>query len=245
MSYTKELKFFWNLLWNPGVGSKRQMDVGGALKLYYMLAVLPFIAYLVIGGLAVSVGYSVNAIDSNTVFAPIFAMVKSFSYVSLFWNGIVLFFIALPIGIIVDAVIYQIIGRFFLKMWNGDYSKTLTALVYSLFPVLLLAWLNAIPVVNTIFIVLAPIWSIVIFVIAMSAQQKITRLNALIIMLVKSILVFLVVFLLGLALLSSFAYALTSGLVPAGTAFMHWYNISQGTGPIGSQWGIGPQGMIK
>ncbi len=240
MSYTKELKYFWNLIWNPDSGAKRQLDVGNALRLYYTLAILPFIAYLVIGGIMLALGHATSGVGGDTVFAPLYAMAKSFSYVSLFWNAIVLFFVALPIGIAIDAMIYQVIGKFFLKAWNGDYAKTFTAVTLSVFPVLFLAWIDTIPVLNTIFIVLVPIWSIVVFVTVLAAQQKLTRLNAMLMLLIKSLLVFFVVVLLGISLLSSIAYALTSGLVPAGTVFMHWFNATHvAATTAGSQWGMG------
>jgi hypothetical protein len=213
-----ELTFLWNMLWKPDKYAKRQLDFGSALKLYYTLAILPFIAYIVFGAIAIAFGYSVHDFGANSAaIAPFYHALASVSYLALLWGGIVLFFIALPLGIAIDALIYQLIAKFFLKAWNGDYSKTFAALVFGLFPMLALLWLSVIPVFSTIFIIIAPIWSIVVLVIALSVQQKITRLNALLLLLLKSFLVFLVMALLGLSVFASMAYVVSS-LVPAGTA---------------------------
>jgi hypothetical protein len=211
-----ELRFFWNLVWNPGKYSKRQLDFWSAVKLYYTMAVLPFIAYVVIGSLRIAAGDGVHRFGASTLLAHLGPLFTSLSYLSLIWGGILLFFIALPLGIAIDAIIYQIIAKHFLKVWKGSYDRTFTALVFGLFPLLLLLWIGVIPIFNLLFIIVAPIWSLVVIVIALSEQQKITRLNALLVMLIKSLLVLLVFALIGISIFASLAYVL-SNLVPVGS----------------------------
>lgn len=208
-----ELRFFWNLVWNPGKYAQRKLDFGGAVKLYYTLAILPFIVYVVLGSIAVALGVPTHSFGTNSLLTPLYTVVASLSYVSILWGGIILFFVILPLGIAIDALIYQLVAKIFLNVWKGNYDTTFTALVYGLFPLLLLLWLSVIPLFNSLFIIIAPIWSLVVIVIALAAQQKVTRLNAFITMAVKSFLVLLVLALIGVSIFASLAYVI-SNIIP-------------------------------
>lgn len=211
-----ELRFFWNLVWNPGKYSKRKSDFGSALKLYYSLSLIPFLAYVVIGAIAISMGIgAVSAMSTSPLAVAIASFATSVSYASLIGGAIVLFFIAIPVGLMINALVYQIVGKTFLNVWRGSYDKTFAALVYAVMPILLLMWLSVVPYMNSIFIVLAPLWSLVVFVTAMSAQQGITKLNVLVVGIVKSLLVVLVLTLLGLSVFAVVAQVLGS-VLPAG-----------------------------
>ncbi|MDE1823210.1 MAG: YIP1 family protein [Candidatus Micrarchaeota archaeon] len=224
MSVTNDLKFLWNLVWDPEKGSKKSFDFGGAVKLYYTLAVFAFIAYVVVGSIAAYFGISVNQGTSFPASA-LLSLVRAVSYVALFWKGLVMFFVILPLSIAIDAFIYQLVGKTFLNMWKGTYDKTFTALVFSLFPLLLLYWLSVIPVFDALFIILAPIWSLIVLVIALSVQQKIRRLDALAVVILKSFLVLFVLVLVGLSLLSAVAYVLGS-VAHNGILSFPWHNVT-------------------
>jgi hypothetical protein len=210
MSYTDELKFFWRVMCDPAGHTKRKLDTGSALKLYYTVAILPFIAYIVFGFLAIALGVNVHVFGASTWLFSLQPFFTSLSYFMVVASAIVLFFVALPLGIAIDALIYQVVGKMFLGAWKGTYEKTFSALVFSTFPLLLLFWMSLIPFLNSAFIILAPLWSIVVLVVALSSQQNVTRLNAFLIMLVKSILVALVLILLGLSVFASLAYVFGS-----------------------------------
>jgi hypothetical protein len=213
MSYVDELKFFWRVMCDPAGHAKRKLDTGAALKLYYTMAVLPFIAYVVFGFAAVSLGLSVHSFGAHSWLYSLQPFMTSLSYFMVAASAVVLFFVALPLGIAIDALIYQIVGKLFLKAWKGTYEKTFAALVFSTFPLLLLFWMSQIPFLDSVFIILAPLWSIVVLVTALSMQQGMTRMNAFLIMLVKSVLVVLVLTLLGLSVFASLSYVVSS-LVP-------------------------------
>jgi hypothetical protein len=213
MSYVDELKFFWRVMCDPAGHAKRKLDTGEALKLYYTVAVLPFIAYIVFGFIAVALGITVHSFGMHTWLYSLQPFVSSLSYFIVFASAIVLFFVALPLGIAIDALIYQIVGKIFLKAWKGTYEKTFTAIVFATFPLLLFLWLSLIPFLNSVFIIIAPLWSIVILVVALSSQQNITRMDAFLMMLIKSVLVVLVLTLLGLSVFASLSYVVSS-LVP-------------------------------
>ncbi len=208
MAYMDELRFLWNLVWDPEKYAKRHLDFSETVKLYYILAILPFIAYVVLGSLSVALGYSTHHYAAGSILTPLSSVFASFSYLSIIWGGILLFFVALPLGIAIDAFIYQLIAKIFLGVWKGSYDATFTALIYGVFPLLLMLWLSVIPIFNSLFIIIAPIWSIIVIVIALSVQQKITRLNALIIMAVKSLILILVFALISVSVFSAFAYVL-------------------------------------
>ncbi|MDE1851896.1 MAG: YIP1 family protein [Candidatus Micrarchaeota archaeon] len=227
MSVTNDLKFLWNLVWDPEKNGKKTMDFGGAVKLYYTLAVLAFIAYVVVGSIAIWLGLSVHGATTTFPAATLLALVHAVSYVALFWKGVITFFILLPLGIAVEALIYQLVGRVFLNAWKGTYEKTFTALVFSLFPLLLLYWLSVIPVFDALFIILAPIWSLIVLVIALSVQQKIRRLDALLIVLLKSFLTIFVLLLVGLSLVSALSYVLGT-VAHNGILSFPWHNVTNG-----------------
>lgn len=227
MSVTNDLKFLWNLVWDPEKHGKKTMDFGGAVKLYYTLAVFAFIAYVVVGSIAVWLGLGLRGTPSAFPASALMAFAHAVSYVAVFWSGVVTFFILLPLGIAIDALIYQLIGRVFLNAWKGTYERTFTALVFSLFPVLLLYWLRVVPVFDALFIILAPIWSLIVLVIALSGQQKIRRLDALLIVLLKSFLVVFVLLLVGLSLVSAISYVLGS-VAHNGILSFPWHNVTSG-----------------
>lgn len=230
MTYMDELKFFWNLVWNPEKYTKRQLNFGSALKLYYTVALLPFIAYIVVGSIMILTGASTHS--AVRLFPGFRAFLGAASYASVILGGIFLFFIILPLSIAIDAFLYQVIAKFFLNVWRGNYEKTFAALVFALFPLLLLMWLDTVPFLNVIFIILAPIWTIVVLVLALSQQQKITRLNALLTMIIKSIIVLLVLVLLGLSVATTVGYILSS-LMPAGGIVGPMSNLTSSWFPTG------------
>ena len=210
MSCKEELRFLWNLVWDPAKYTKRKLNFGAAIRLYYMLAAVPFVAYVVLGLISVYLGLPSHRIGATHLLTPLYILFASSSYLSVIWGGIVLFFILLPIGMAIDAVVYQIIVKFFLNMWKGSYDTTFTALVYSSFPILLLLWLSVLPLFNSLFIIVAPIWSIVVLVIALSNQQNVTRLNALLAIVIKSALLIFVLALISVSIFSAAVYVLSS-----------------------------------
>ncbi len=219
MPFTNELRFLWKLVWDPEKNSKRQLDFMGALKLYYTLAIFAFIAYAVVGSIVVALEGATTAM--HPVVSATVAVATSIGYFAVIGGGLLFFLVALPIGIAVDAIFYQIIAKFFLRIWNGGYDRTFTALVYAVFPLLLLYWLSPIPFINSLFIVIVPIWIIVTLVISLSVQQKVSRLHAMLAVILKCCLTTLVLLLLGFAVFSALAYVIGS-VVHTGIAAFPW-----------------------
>jgi hypothetical protein len=221
-----DLKFLWATVWDPERNVKRQLDFFGALKLYYTLAFFAFVAYAVIGSIAVALGTYAGAIAAPSFPAGVVeSFVSSVSYFYIIAGGIGFFFIALPLGLAIDALLYQIVARFFLNIWKGSYDKTFAAAIMGSFPILLLYWLTPVPFLNGIFIIIAPIWSLIVLVIALSVQQKVKRLEAILALLLVEFLSVLVLLLVGLSLVSAIAYVV-GGVTNQGVMSFPWQSIS-------------------
>ena len=207
MSFTKDINKLWDIMFAPGKTSKKPMKVGEVLRLYYTLSIVPFVLYIVFGVLLSAYFGSSAANYLPTISAGGLTTSLSLYIIS---SAILLFFVIVPIGIAIDTAIYQLIGRFFLNAWKGDYHKTFTALTYSVLPVMFFYWLLLLPVLNGLYLIIFPIWSIVILIISLSVQQKLTRLNAALVTIVTGVLTSLFVVLVATSVLAFVGTILTS-----------------------------------
>ncbi|MEM3744698.1 MAG: hypothetical protein QW759_02555, partial [Candidatus Micrarchaeaceae archaeon] len=106
-----------------------------------------------------------------------------------------LLFILIPIGAIVDAAILQFFSKNVFKFWQGGYNKTFLATLFAEFPIMIFIWLYFIPFVS---IILA-IWGLVVYIITLANQQKISGAKAFGAMLVTWIIVGVIAVLIVLA----------------------------------------------
>jgi hypothetical protein len=204
---TKDIAFLWDLMLHPGKASKRSMDVEKALKLYYTLSIIPFILYLVFGLLLSTYG-SIAAVRYFPVMhLPLLA---SQSALAVVVSAILFFFVLVPIGIAIDAFIYQIIGRTLLNAWNGDFARTFTAVTYAVLPVMFFYWLLWLPVLDGLYLLVVPIWALVILIISLSVQQKVRRTEAAIVAVLSWIFKLLLVVLLASSVLVAVASVIST-----------------------------------
>ena len=176
MKYIDELKFAYHILTRPGTTAKRSMRAGAALALYYKLSIIPFLIFCAIGLLLANSLSSTLTPHMMLPFAS--SLIPYLGSLAIIGSAILFFWILIPISIAINSLIYQLVGRFFLNSLKGNYDKTFTALTFGIFPTALFYWLVLVPVLNVFYIVVASIWAIVVQVIALSAQHKITRLQA-------------------------------------------------------------------
>ena len=192
MGFIKEFDLLWDIMLTPGKAAKKVHTLGEALKLYYIISVIPFILYLVFG-LALSAYVGVAAFNYLPIIsAPGLTSTLSIAVVS---SAILLFFILVPIGIAIDAFIFQLVGRFFLNAWKGQYPKTFTAVTFSVLPVVFFYWFLLLPGLNALYIIVVPIWAMVLLVISLASQQGITRLNSALVVFITTAIKLLFVFL--------------------------------------------------
>ncbi len=190
-----ECKFGLRMLWRPGDTAKRQRSVRDSLLFYYYFSLVPLLLY-------VAAGYVFYHYLGATAIVNFMPMMRAFMRLpvgfgpALLVDAVVLFWILTPIGIAIDAFLYQLVGRRLLNAWKGDYSKTFTALMYAVLPQTALYWLFAIPIVNILALPIIATWAIVVLVIALAAQQRIRRTDAAIVVATTAGLALLVVFLL-------------------------------------------------
>ena len=199
MSFSKDM---WNglgSLIHPGTETKREMNLWGTLRVYYTVATIPFILFLILG----SIWYS--TIGSAVYNCP--AMVTSTNpttsiscgphhYFSIF-NGFIssvapstgavvavfladiLFVLVVPvIGIFVDSLIYHLIGKSFLKEFKRPWERTFSGVMYGALPALALYWLLFIPIFGLVILGIVTVWGFLNGIIALANQQRIDRLHA-------------------------------------------------------------------
>lgn len=186
---TSSIKKAYDILFHPGKASEEKIKLSTAFKFYFKIAIIGFLIYALTGTVMLHFNYKI----------PHFSLLFSFFpnyFFDILISGIILFFILIPIGLIIDAAIYHLFGKFLLKAWNGNYSLTLNAAVFASVPALLLSWLLLIHYIKIIGILLIGIWEFVILIIALSGQQKTTRVNAFISVFASILFVILIAFLL-------------------------------------------------
>ena len=173
-----ELKEAVNIMLHPGTATQKERSIRAAIAFYYKVLAIPLILYIILA-LAIQ-----NMTLSLFMPSPIlFAII-----------ALIVYPIGLLLGLLVGASLYQIFGKL-LKVFSNPYSYTFTATVYGAVPGTLLLWLLAFTniVMLTVGIdiveIIALIWGIIITIIALANQQKISRLRAFAVWLVTLIVI--------------------------------------------------------
>ncbi len=213
--FSKDLKTGFGSLIHPGADTKGNYSIGSALRLYYTVAIIPFILFFIFGALLYStfgVGatncvYSASSVSNIscgpaqyfTVFNSfIGSMIPSIGiYGAIFVADIFFLLIIPPIAIFIDSLIYQLIGRHFLKAFKADLSKTFSAITFGALPALVLYWLLFIPGLSYIMLPIITVWGFLVTIIALSNQQRINRSEAFVVYLVTLFLILLIAVVIG------------------------------------------------
>ena len=192
------MKNGYGSLIHPGDDTKRDLSIGGTLRVYYTVAIIPFILFLIVGSVwygtygagvyncpSVTAGQPISSINCGphnyfSVFNSFISRVAPTTGAigAVFLADIVFLLVIPPIGIFIDSLIYHLIGRSFLKEFKKGWSKTFTGVMYGALPALTFYWLLFIPVVGVIFLGIMAVWGFVNAVIAIANQQRITRLQS-------------------------------------------------------------------
>ncbi|HVC58361.1 MAG TPA: hypothetical protein VND15_02700 [Candidatus Acidoferrales bacterium] len=155
-------------------------SVRESLLLYYNASIIPLIIAIAIG----VVGYFAfgNAIATTTT--PGFAFYRLFARLGIAGIAVALpvleMLVFMPLSILISSAIYQLFAKRLLKMWPGDYSKTAAAITFGVMPGVLLFGLTEIAILSTsysLFIIataITALWSIIVIVVSISAQHKIS-----------------------------------------------------------------------
>ena len=196
MGFGNDLGLVWGIIRNPGKFAGKQMNYLSALKLYYEATIIPFIVSLV-------VGIPIILLGVNIFLMPFSKTLISAGLTIAFIIGLVLsLWIMVPIGIFINAFIYQIVGKYILNAWNKDYEKTFVATLFGTLPEVFLYWLLLIPLLNAVALAAMVVWSLIVLIISLSLQQKTSRINAFV-AIVASVLFVIIIAFLFMALLYS------------------------------------------
>jgi hypothetical protein len=184
---------------HPDKKTQKRMDIGDSLVMFYKFSAIPVILAFIIG--------LVSPLGATEAISAALAL----------WIGI-------PVYIAITAALYHLLGKVVFKAFKNSYANNVTALVYGSFPLVLLYWLisltsfgagNAAASASTLMIfAILLVWGVFITIVALSNQQRCSRLTAFGVMIIIGILYF-VVFLL---LVGAVFYTLGSpGLQPGTT----------------------------
>lgn len=163
---------------HPGAESSGKIGIGKALSIYYPVAVLGLV-------LALIVYYAYSSATST--------FIGSYSHAILL---AAIYLILVPIGIFIDAAIYHLVGKHFLRAWKGDYSKTFAAYTFAVIPFASLYWIAQVPALRIPTAAIIGLWSIVMLVVAVASQHKIRRTDAAVVGIVTAVIALIVTFLL-------------------------------------------------
>lgn len=195
MAFSSDVKNAYGSLLHPGKNTSRNLDVYSAMKVYYSASILPFILFLIFGiafslyaggscsASAVPIGTPVTAgcgVGGLSIFGGLISSISPYVGVAIavFIGGIVFLLVLVPVSILVNAAIYQLVGRRLLMTYARGYGKTFSAIMYSYMPFLLFSWTFFVPVLKIVFLPIVAVWQLVIFIIAAANQQKITRMQS-------------------------------------------------------------------
>ncbi len=194
----KELKQGMGLLLAPGNNTKRAQSIGDAYTQYYKVTLVPLVAYVILSFIFVS------AAGSSRIFASIAAPLLSLGAFAMIAVPVVFVWIMLPISAFIDAAIFHVVGVA-LGTFRHKFENTLTALIYSRFPLGIFAFMLAVPFVTPLYFVLFGAWAVIISIIALANLQKISWVSAL------GIIVISVVVVMTLVALIAFVFAVSLG----------------------------------
>ncbi|MCL4373960.1 MAG: hypothetical protein M1360_04820 [Candidatus Marsarchaeota archaeon] len=176
---------------------KTPMSMLDALSFYYGASIIPLIAVIVVG-LVLSFAIGAGLLLLTYLVLPVLELL-----------------VIVPIGIIVDAALYQLFAVRLFKVWHKPYNNTLTATTFAVFPSIMLLWGYNIPVVGSAFSIVAAIWAFIILIISMANMQQVSGLRAFGGLLLTGVIIGIIVLLVFLAGIASFG-ALLHGVSPIG-----------------------------
>jgi hypothetical protein len=180
MIFVDELKSGFEVMLHPSKKTKKRIKTGEALKYYYKFSFIPMILEIIL---------SILILNSVPLYMQ--PLPQGIGVVVLVMISVVLFWMLMPLGIVVFAAIIQVIGRLF-GMFKGKYSDSLTSVVYGALPGAGLFWLADLPVIGAAVLIVAFVWGLYVTVAALSNQQGTRKLGAFGVILVSGVVLFVI-----------------------------------------------------
>jgi hypothetical protein len=179
MQLKEQIQEYVQIILHPGKATSdaKKFDIW---SFYFKLALIPFVITLILlisyqyFGIASGGGIS-NSNSVSTGFT--FYMAGGGSFYLVIFADILLFVVYYPVSFFIIAAIYHVLGSVLVK-FKQPYKATLAATVYGLVPFIFLFWISLIPLVGSYLLVVLSVWSILVTIIALSNQQRVTRKQA-------------------------------------------------------------------
>jgi hypothetical protein len=152
--------------------AKATLSVGKALGFYYRASLLPVILTIIVGFFVGYFAGSLLGAVPGGIGIPFGAAAGAVAGLIAAVLGALFLLVAVPIGMLVDALIYQLFAKFVFGIWKGTYERTFTAVTYGMMPMLLFFWIAFIPFVDLLLIVIA-LWSLAVFIVSLGRQHRI------------------------------------------------------------------------
>ncbi len=150
---------------------KKGMDFRSSFKYYYKLSVVPFFLFVILGLLF-------NAYNGfGQLPQQYFIYFGGNPYLFYILFSILLFFVLIPISIVINSALYHFVGKNILKSYKGSFDDTVTATTYASGAVVLATELQTIPHLGFL-ILLFVLWEFVLLIIGLSKLQKTTMLRS-------------------------------------------------------------------
>jgi hypothetical protein len=192
MDLRRRLEDGINVALHPEKATAEKSGVFDALEFYYYASVIPMIAgaaaVVLLGAAAFGFSYFFfSSMPFYSILAGAGILVFVLALLALF---VAYMWILVPLSFFVNAAIFQFFGRYVFRQFKRGYSRTYSAVVYGSMPQTLLVFLLVVPFVNLI----VWLWGFVVLVVALSNQQKITKIRAFAVVIGSAVLVALAIF---------------------------------------------------
>lgn len=197
MAFIDQFKLAYKVMFRPNKTTSTYRPIGDMLKFYYNILLIPLIVFIIL-----EVGFYFMGI--STFGTPI-ALV---TIVAIVLIGMLVLNL---LGFFIRAVIVHLFGMA-LGQFKKSFDNTLTGIIYGVVPVTLFIWVLAIPNWGKYLFALFSLWGLVITIIAIANQQKVSKMAVLGIFIAIIIVVVVIAIIVGYFVFSHFT-GLGSGLL--------------------------------
>jgi hypothetical protein len=179
----------------------KAMSVAQCLGFYYKASLIPLILAVIVAALISTafvgtIGALLTTVASNSHLGSLIGLFGTAVTLVIVVLVVVYFWILMPLGLLIDALIYHIFGKL-LKQFKQGYNATFNAMVYASMVYILLFFLLGIPIVGAIVGLIIFIWSLVSIIVWMGRFQKISWVMSLVVLIVTWVVVVIIFLLLA------------------------------------------------
>ena len=177
----------------------KAMGVVEALVFYYKASLIPLILTAIVGAImGTVVGGTLVTFASlfshSAILGGLLGLLSTGLIVLVIIFVIILFWIIIPIGFLIDAIIYHIFGKL-LRQFKQGYNATLSAMVYASMVSVVLFFLLGIPILGFLVGIIVSIWGLVSIIVWLARFQKISWVMSLVVLIVTWIVLFILILL--------------------------------------------------